>query len=37
MIPDLNSLLPSPNPTWTNMAALADLVLDWIDIRLEAN
>ncbi len=23
MIPDLNSLLPSPNPTWTNMAALA--------------
>ena len=23
MIPDLNSLLPMPNPTWTNMAALA--------------
>jgi len=23
MIPDLNSLLPTPNPTWTNMAALA--------------
>jgi hypothetical protein len=23
MIPDLNSLLPSPNPTWSNMAALA--------------
>ncbi len=23
MIPDLNSLLPSPNPTWKNMAALA--------------
>ncbi len=23
MIPDLNGLLPSPNPTWTNMAALA--------------
>src|SRR5262249_32607861 len=23
MIPDLNSLLPSPNPTWTNMASLA--------------
>jgi pimeloyl-ACP methyl ester carboxylesterase len=23
MIPDLNSLLPSPNPTWTNLAALA--------------
>jgi pimeloyl-ACP methyl ester carboxylesterase len=23
MIPDLNALLPSPNPTWTNMAALA--------------
>jgi hypothetical protein len=23
MIPDLNSLLPNPNPTWTNMAALA--------------
>lgn len=23
MIPDLNSLLPSPNPTWTNMAAVA--------------
>ena len=23
MIPDLNSLLPIPNPTWTNMAALA--------------
>jgi pimeloyl-ACP methyl ester carboxylesterase len=23
MIPDLNSILPSPNPTWTNMAALA--------------
>jgi pimeloyl-ACP methyl ester carboxylesterase len=23
MIPDLNSLLPSPNPTWTNMAGLA--------------
>src|SRR5215813_2582377 len=23
MIPDLNSVLPSPNPTWTNMAALA--------------
>src|SRR5580704_3207461 len=23
MIPDLNSLLPSPNPTWINMAALA--------------
>jgi pimeloyl-ACP methyl ester carboxylesterase len=23
MIPDLNSQLPSPNPTWTNMAALA--------------
>ena len=22
MIPDLNSLLPNPNPTWTNMAAL---------------
>src|SRR5712692_448929 len=23
MIPDLNNLLPTPNPTWTNMAALA--------------
>jgi len=23
MIPDLNSLLPNPNPTWANMAALA--------------
>lgn len=23
MIPDLNSLLPTPNPTWTNMASLA--------------
>src|SRR5207244_6288266 len=23
MIPDLNSILPMPNPTWTNMAALA--------------
>ena len=23
MIPDLNGLLPNPNPTWTNMAALA--------------
>ncbi len=23
MIPDLNSLLPNPNPTWTNMATLA--------------
>jgi len=23
MIPDLNASLPSPNPTWTNMAALA--------------
>jgi hypothetical protein len=23
MIPDLNSLLPTPNPTWKNMAALA--------------
>jgi hypothetical protein len=23
MIPDLNSTLPTPNPTWTNMAALA--------------
>jgi len=23
MIPDLNSLLPNPNPTWKNMAALA--------------
>lgn len=23
MIPDLNALLPMPNPTWTNMAALA--------------
>ena len=23
MIPDLNSVLPMPNPTWTNMAALA--------------
>jgi hypothetical protein len=23
MIPDLNSTLPNPNPTWTNMAALA--------------
>src|ERR1700722_6849342 len=23
MIPDLNTLLPSPNPTWKNMAALA--------------
>jgi len=23
MIPDLNSLLPNPNPTWTQMAALA--------------
>src|SRR5438105_11009055 len=23
MIPDLNSQLPTPNPTWTNMAALA--------------
>lgn len=23
MIPDLNSLLPTPNPTWINMAALA--------------
>ena len=23
MIPDLNSTLPSPNPTWSNMAALA--------------
>jgi hypothetical protein len=23
MIPDLNSLLPTPNPTWTNMGALA--------------
>ena len=23
MIPDFNSILPNPNPTWTNMAALA--------------
>jgi len=23
MIPDLNAVLPSPNPTWKNMAALA--------------
>ncbi len=23
MIPDLNATLPNPNPTWTNMAALA--------------
>jgi len=23
MIPDLNAFLPTPNPTWTNMAALA--------------
>ena len=23
MIPDLNALLPTPNPTWTNLAALA--------------
>ena len=23
MIPDLNALLPNPNPTWKNMAALA--------------
>ena len=23
MIPDINAILPSPNPTWTNMAALA--------------
>jgi pimeloyl-ACP methyl ester carboxylesterase len=23
MVPDLNALLPTPNPTWTNMAALA--------------
>ena len=23
MIPDFNSILPTPNPTWTNMAALA--------------
>jgi hypothetical protein len=23
MIPDLNAMLPMPNPTWTNMAALA--------------
>jgi len=23
MIPDLNALLPTPNPTWSNMAALA--------------
>jgi len=23
MIPDLNALLPTPNPTWTNMASLA--------------
>ena len=23
MIPDLNAVLPNPNPTWTNMAALA--------------
>ena len=23
MIPDLNSTLPTPNPTWKNMAALA--------------
>jgi hypothetical protein len=23
LIPDLNALLPTPNPTWTNMAALA--------------
>lgn len=23
MIPDLNGILPAPNPTWTNMAALA--------------
>jgi pimeloyl-ACP methyl ester carboxylesterase len=23
MIPDLNALLPNPNPTWTNMVALA--------------
>src|SRR5574342_172829 len=23
MIPDLNALLPMPNPTWKNMAALA--------------
>ena len=23
MIPDLNGILPTPNPTWTNMAALA--------------
>jgi hypothetical protein len=23
MIPDLNSILPNPNPTWANMAALA--------------
>src|SRR5689334_16918315 len=26
MIPDLNALLPNPNPTWTNMAALAKQV-----------
>jgi hypothetical protein len=26
MIPDLNSTLPNPNPTWTNMAALAKQV-----------
>lgn len=24
MIPDLNGFLPSPNPTWTNMASLAE-------------
>ena len=23
MIPDINAILPTPNPTWTNMAALA--------------
>jgi hypothetical protein len=23
MIPDLNGILPNPNPTWTNLAALA--------------
>ena len=23
MIPDFNALLPNPNPTWKNMAALA--------------
>ena len=23
IIPDLNAVLPNPNPTWTNIAALA--------------